>query len=114
MKSRVVGLAAVVAVLAGICATTSQAGEYRIIREVVAAPTCVIPEPPCPPAPLCCEDSKICVRVDNDKVCYTEKGLHAFVGLWREAAVKAIENATVRAFNGTAVAAPCVPCEKVK
>lgn len=97
------GLMAAVVVLAG---SYAWADAPIVVR-------CDVPEPICPPPPVCCKDAKICIRVDNDTVCYTEKGLYAFVGLWREAAAKGIENATIRAFNATNVAPPCAPCEKL-
>jgi hypothetical protein len=47
-------------------------------------------------------------------VCYSEAGLKAFVTLFRDAAAKGVENATVRAFNATKVAPDCVDCDQPK
>jgi hypothetical protein len=66
-------------------------------------------EVPCPPVPCCCQDARICVSAELSRVCYTEAGVRAFITLFQEAAVKGVENATIRAFNATKVVPDCVP-----
>ena len=68
----------------------------------------------CPPVPCCCEDARVCVIEEVAPVCYTEAGLKAFVTLFRDAAAKGVENATIRAFNATKVAPDCVDCDQPK
>jgi hypothetical protein len=68
----------------------------------------------CPPVPCCCEDARICIIEEVPPVCYTEAGLQAFVAIFRGAAAKGVENATVRAFNATKVVPDCIDCDKDK
>jgi len=71
----------------------------------------------CPPAPRCCRDAVVCVRIVKPQVCYTPEGVHAFLAVFKAAAEKGVENATVRAFNSSRVAPPCKPgedCDKKK
>jgi hypothetical protein len=73
-----------------------------------------IPAIECPPSPCCCVDATVCVVEEVAPVCYTEAGVRAFVTLFRDAAAKGVENATVRAFNATKVAPDCIDCDEPK
>ncbi len=68
----------------------------------------------CPPVPCCCEDATICIIEESPPVCYTENGLRAFAAIFRGAATRGVENATIRAFNSTKVVPDCVDCDKDK
>ncbi|MEO8494924.1 MAG: hypothetical protein ABI614_07630 [Planctomycetota bacterium] len=61
----------------------------------------------CAQAPRCCQDARICIRANNAPACFSEAGVRAFMTLFSAAAEKGVENATIRAFNATSVAAPC-------
>jgi hypothetical protein len=52
--------------------------------------------------------------VEVSKTCYTEAGVKAFVSIFREAAIRGVENATVRAFNATKVVPDCIPSDPEK
>jgi len=52
--------------------------------------------------------------VETSKVCYTQAGVRAFVALFREAAAKGVENATVRALNATRTIPDCKERDRKK
>jgi len=63
------------------------------------------------PAP-CKRDASTCVLIDNTRPTYTAQGVHAFLSLFRVAAEKGVENATIRALNGAKVGPACTDCEQ--
>jgi hypothetical protein len=93
-----------VAIVLAVCLVTDASATDK------ARPVPVV-EVACPPVPCCCEDARVCIQVEISKACYTEAGVRAFVSIFQEAAIKGVENATVRAFNSTKVVPDCVPCK---
>lgn len=66
------------------------------------------------PAAGCCNDARVSISIRTARPCFTENGVRAFMTLFQAAAEKGVENATIRAFNGTNAKADCQDCEKEK
>ncbi|QDU97271.1 hypothetical protein [Lignipirellula cremea] len=66
----------------------------------------------CNSAP-CCVDAKAAFTPDA-RPCFTPQGIQAFIAIFSSAAEKGVENAAVRALNGTTTCPDCVPQEAKK
>jgi hypothetical protein len=103
-----IGLSAVSNVEADACDKTAKPvpAASVVLSHPVPAPDVI-----CPPVPPCCEDARICIIEDSPPVCYTETGLRAFVTIFRGAAARGVENATIRALNATESVPDCIRYE---